>query len=72
MIISIFSVYNIENGGEPGLFEDDIILTPAQRSAIDTGGGLARGSYADPFRLWPNGVVPYTVDPTICKFKFYI
>ncbi|CAH3176709.1 unnamed protein product, partial [Porites lobata] len=58
-----------ENTNELGLFEGDIILTPAQRFAVDMGldlnGGFTRGSSAYSRRQWPNGVVPYTFDPTI-------
>ena len=51
------------------MFEGDIILTPAQRFAVDMGldvDGGARGS-STYYRRWPNRVVPYTLDPTICK-----
>ena len=52
------------------MFEGDIILTPAQRFAVDMGldvdAGATRGSST--YRQWPNGVVPYTLDPTICKY----
>ncbi|CAH3196015.1 unnamed protein product, partial [Porites evermanni] len=62
-----------ENTNELGLFEGDIILTPAQRFAVDMGldlnDGFTRGSSAYSRRQWPNGVVPYTFDPTICMCR---
>lgn len=70
-----FKFVPTENTNELGLFEGDIILTPAQRFAVDMGldlnGGFTRGSSAYSRRQWPNGVVPYTFDPTICKSFFH-
>ena len=38
---------------------------------LDLNGGFTRGSSAHSRRQWPNGVVPYTFDPTICKLLFH-
>ena len=66
----LFVLYSIENGSDPGLFEGDIMLTPYQRFAVDMGldvdGADSHGSST--YRQWTNGVVPYTLDSTICKF----
>ncbi|KAJ7348777.1 hypothetical protein OS493_039096, partial [Desmophyllum pertusum] len=51
---------------DPDLFEGDMILEPDQRLAAEFGfdvDGQARGSTKR--RHWPNGVVPYTVNPSL-------
>ncbi|KAJ7393146.1 hypothetical protein OS493_008449 [Desmophyllum pertusum] len=52
----------------PDLFEGDMILEPDQRMAAEFGfdvDGEARGSSVS--RHWPNAVVPYTIDSSLCK-----
>lgn len=51
------------------LFEGDIVLEPVQRLAVDLGIEI-RGSMGN--RLWPNGIVPYTIAPSLCKKKFSV
>ncbi len=46
-------------------------LEPGQRLAaefgLDVDGGMSRGSSKN--RHWPNGVVPYTIDSSLRKYK---
>lgn len=65
---------SLENAGiaDKNLFEGDIILNSQQRKAIKLGRDLdgalfTRGATAQSSWLWPNGVVPYTIDGTICE-----
>ena len=51
------------------LFEGDIVLEPVQRLAVDLGIEI-RGSMGN--RLWPNGIVPYTIAPSLCKKNFSV
>lgn len=53
---------------DPDLFEGDMILEPKQRLAAEFGfdvDGESRGSSTG--RHWPIGVVPYTIDASLCK-----
>lgn len=55
-----------ENGDfiDADLFEGDIVLEPVQRLAVDLGIEI-RSSMGN--RPWPNGIVPYTIAPSLCK-----
>ena len=52
------------------LFEGDMVLDPIQRISAEFGLDIdaagARGSIKN--RLWPNGVVPYTIASSLCKY----
>jgi len=50
---------------DPNLFQGDILLTPAQRFAIETGGDPSRATVNKP--VWPNAVLPYTIDSTLAS-----
>jgi len=50
---------------DPNLFQGDIMLTPAQRFAIETGGDPSRATVDKP--VWPNAVLPYTIDATLAN-----
>lgn len=60
-----------ENRGihDPNLFEGDMYLTPRQRykaeHGMDVDSDLKRGSSR--LRLWPGGVVPYTISPSLAR-----
>lgn len=43
-------------------FQGDIILTPEQEAVIN---GSLRGSIMN--KRWPNGVIPYVIDRSLCK-----
>jgi len=45
---------------DPNLFQGDILLTPEQRQAIESGGDPSRATVNMP--VWPNAVLPYTID----------
>ena len=71
----LFSLHffpSAENRGihDPNLFEGDMYLTPRQRykaeHGMDVDSDLKRGSSR--LRLWPGGVVPYTISPTLGEF----
>ena len=50
-------------------FEGDMVLEPVQRIAAEFGLNIdvaeARGSTKS--RFWPNGIVPYIIDASLCK-----
>lgn len=48
---------------DPKLFQGDILLTDAQRRAIEIGGDVSRATVSKP--VWPNAVLPYTIDSTM-------
>ena len=54
---------------DPNLYQGDIILTPAQREFLTKGQSKAFGSIRDVTKLWPNGVVPYTIGSNLRKKK---
>ena len=54
---------------DPNLYQGDIILTPAQREFLTKGPSKAFGSIRDVTKLWPNGVVPYTIGSNLRKKK---
>lgn len=63
----------VENRGiyDPNLFEGDMILSPKQRYNAEHGRdvfGLDRKRGASKFPLWPNGVLVYTIDPSLGEF----
>ncbi|KAK3753070.1 hypothetical protein QZH41_016895 [Actinostola sp. cb2023] len=49
---------------DPNIFQGDILLTPDQKAAIDAGGdpSLVKGRASVNKPVWPNAVLPYTID----------
>ncbi|XP_048581333.1 uncharacterized protein LOC5512101 [Nematostella vectensis] len=53
---------------DKNLFQGDIVLTPLQRVAVDTGRDpteVGRGAFRG--NLWPNGVMPYTIASSLSE-----
>jgi hypothetical protein len=52
---------------DPNLFEGDMVLTVDQKAAIDAGRDptLVKGRASVNTPLWPNAVLPYTIDATL-------
>jgi hypothetical protein len=54
------------------IFEGDIKLTSEQTRNMELFGdptfSLGRAANNDPKKLWPNAVIPYEFDCSICKF----
>lgn len=46
-----------------GLIDGDIMLSPEIKGLLD---GSIRGSIKD--RRWPNGVLVYEIDSSLCKY----
>jgi len=55
---------------DPNLFQGDIVLTPAQKSAISRGQDPSRvyGRGSVNKNLWPGAVLPYTIDGALGKW----
>lgn len=51
-----------EKSNDPDIFEGDIILTPEQRAAVESGqrASITTGK-------WPGGVLVYTIDSSLGK-----
>lgn len=62
----------VENVGvyDPDLFEGDMILTPEQRMAAEKGLDVDNlsGRASIKSKLWPNGVMNYEIDSSLCKY----
>jgi len=54
---------------DPNLFQGDILLTADQKAAIDAGGdpSLVKGRATVNKPVWPNAVLPYTIDSTLAR-----
>lgn len=62
----------VENVGvyDPDLFEGDMIFTPEQRMAAEKGLDVDNlsGRASIKSKLWPNGVMNYEIDSSLCKY----
>lgn len=54
---------------DPNLFQGDILLTRDQKAAIDAGGdpSLVKGRASVNKPVWPNAVLPYTIDASLAR-----
>ena len=62
----------VENVGvyDPDLFEGDMIFTPEQRMVAEKGLDVDNlsGRASIKSKLWPNGVMNYEIDSSLCKY----
>lgn len=70
------SCYLAENVGvhDPNLFEGDMILSKEQIRRAEKGEDVdsSRKRGSSRFRLWPNGVVHYVIDPSLSESTFSV